>query len=140
MASWREFVAWPKHAFHKHVEHERASAASKVEKDKLFLLATLALVSVALSALTRVMTLAKYATLTPDGLATYHPTTPWFTIVATLLFMYVAWEKGVRYWLVYATSVLTLVPNVALVLLFAGVLEPSDLRMFDWGPSWWKGA
>lgn len=139
-AMLKRLLKAPEGAFRTHLEHERASSKVRLSEDQLFWVATLALVSLTLTAVTRFMQLSKFASMDIEEIRTYHWVTPWLTLFATLLFMYVAWQKGVRYWLVYATSALSLVPVVVHIGLLVGLIQVEDIAAFNVGPNWWRGT
>ena len=125
--------------FERQVEHERNSAAHRLSKEEAQRLAVFAFTSIILLLMTRLMMLAKYGSITREDLATYHPGASWLAGLGTLLFVYVAWHKGIRYWLVYVTSLIHLFGPIVHLMLHYGALDPEDLHVFNTGPDWWRG-
>ena len=126
-----------------HVDRERdevrRSSKRKLTEDQVNFILVAGIGSIVLLTLVRVMSFSKYATLQPEDFVTYHATAPWFTLIGSILFMAASWLKGIRYWLIYATSGLAIVSSVVLIGLIQGWIHPHDLRAFDFGPSWWRG-
>lgn len=97
------------------------------------------LVALVVQAVAHIMPLAKVGTLTRADLVTYHQFIPWLSLIGNSLLIWTAHLKGVRYWLVYALSGLTISVNLVWLALFNGQLEPEQLSWLSHGPSWWVG-
>lgn len=120
------------------VRNTRESNA-RLGRDLVAFVALASLASVVLSVLARLMYFSKYPNMDVEDFEAFHPVVPWMTLGGSVLYVVAVYLKGVRYWLVYVPAVLAIVSSALFLALLHGVVVPSDLEVFDFGPDWWRG-
>ena len=117
----------------------------KLSKQDALVIAIMAVTSAIIIAFTKIMIFMRWSTF-PDNsfFSSWHPITPWLYIFAALLYVFVVWSKGIRYWLVYFPIIFSIVYCVVEICMIEAWLPPQALKsFFDWLgplPEWLTGS
>lgn len=132
--------------FKKQMDHTKEDARGPLTKDELFSITLLALVSAFLTVWTKVMIWMRWSTF-PDNsyFASWHPYTPILAIIASSLFIYCLWRKGVSYWLAYFPAFFAIIYYIIELCMINAWLHPEFLKslfgpLAEHLPEWLTGG
>jgi len=134
-----------KQLFFKEVERTKEDAKTRLTKEQLLTITILSLISAFLTVWTKIMVFMRWSTFESNAVFwSWHPFTPILAMIASSLYIYCLWEKGVRYWLAYFPAFFSIFYYIIEYSMIHCLLHPSALKALfgpfaDNLPNWLTG-